>query len=156
MRPKNVQNQERLPVDNSGAAFSDRDAKYSVHQESEEYECDIWRGIRETDASWTWRSKDKKIKYEYNLTWMREKVVLKISERARGLQRRPVRHSSFSSPISFTRLLSTMSTSGLKAIAPVPTAADFLDIVLSKTQRKTPTVRIYSRSLKTTPGGLTM
>jgi nucleolar GTP-binding protein len=32
-----------------------------------------------------------------------------------------------------------MSTSGLKAIAPVPTAADFLDIVLSKTQRKTPT-----------------
>ena len=35
----------------------------------------------------------------------------------------------------------TMSTSGLKAIAPVPTAADFLDIVLSKTQRKTPTVR---------------
>lgn len=37
----------------------------------------------------------------------------------------------------------TMSTSGLKAIAPVPTAADFLDIVLSKTQRKTPTVRLY-------------
>ncbi|KAH6906514.1 GTP binding protein 4 [Coprinopsis sp. MPI-PUGE-AT-0042] len=33
-----------------------------------------------------------------------------------------------------------MSTSGLKAITPVPTAADFLDIVLSKTQRKTPTV----------------
>ena len=33
-----------------------------------------------------------------------------------------------------------MSTSGLKAIAPVPSAADFLDIVLSKTQRKTPTV----------------
>ena len=33
-----------------------------------------------------------------------------------------------------------MSTSGLKAIAPVPTAADFLDIVLSKTPRKTPTV----------------
>ena len=33
-----------------------------------------------------------------------------------------------------------MATSGLKAIAPVPTAADFLDIVLSKTQRKTPTV----------------
>ncbi|KAG6375573.1 P-loop containing nucleoside triphosphate hydrolase protein [Boletus reticuloceps] len=33
-----------------------------------------------------------------------------------------------------------MSTSGLKAIAPVPTAADFLDIVLSRTQRKTPTV----------------
>ena len=32
------------------------------------------------------------------------------------------------------------ATSGLKAIAPVPTAADFLDIVLSKTQRKTPTV----------------
>ncbi|KZV89387.1 GTP binding protein 4 [Exidia glandulosa HHB12029] len=29
---------------------------------------------------------------------------------------------------------------GLKAIAPVPTASDFLDIVLSKTQRKTPTV----------------
>ena len=38
------------------------------------------------------------------------------------------------------RLYSKMSTSGLKAIAPVPTAADFLDIVLSKTQRKTPTV----------------
>jgi hypothetical protein len=35
-----------------------------------------------------------------------------------------------------------MSTSGLKAIAPVPTAADFLDIVLSKTQRKTPTASI--------------
>ncbi|TFY62875.1 hypothetical protein EVG20_g6545 [Dentipellis fragilis] len=33
-----------------------------------------------------------------------------------------------------------MSTSGLKAISPVPTATDFLDIVLSKTQRKTPTV----------------
>ncbi|KAI0731601.1 P-loop containing nucleoside triphosphate hydrolase protein [Fomitopsis betulina] len=33
-----------------------------------------------------------------------------------------------------------MSTSGLKQISPVPTAADFLDIVLSKTQRKTPTV----------------
>ncbi|KAJ7049965.1 P-loop containing nucleoside triphosphate hydrolase protein [Mycena amicta] len=33
-----------------------------------------------------------------------------------------------------------MSTSGLKTIAPVPTAADFLDIVLSRTQRKTPTV----------------
>ena len=38
-------------------------------------------------------------------------------------------------------VLTIMSTSGLKAIAPVPTAADFLDIVLSKTQRKTPTVR---------------
>ena len=34
-----------------------------------------------------------------------------------------------------------MSTSGLKAIAHVPKASDFLDIVLSKTQRKTPTVR---------------
>ncbi|KIJ54667.1 hypothetical protein M422DRAFT_24573 [Sphaerobolus stellatus SS14] len=33
-----------------------------------------------------------------------------------------------------------MATRGLKAIAPVPTANDFLDIVLSKTQRKTPTV----------------
>ncbi|KAI6021588.1 P-loop containing nucleoside triphosphate hydrolase protein [Pisolithus microcarpus] len=33
-----------------------------------------------------------------------------------------------------------MSTSGLKAISPVPTATDFLDIVLSRTQRKTPTV----------------
>jgi nucleolar GTP-binding protein len=33
-----------------------------------------------------------------------------------------------------------MATKGLKAIAPVPTSADFLDIVLSKTQRKTPTV----------------
>lgn len=38
--------------------------------------------------------------------------------------------------------MSTTSTSGLKAIAPVPKAADFLDIVLSKTQRKTPTVRL--------------
>jgi hypothetical protein len=37
-------------------------------------------------------------------------------------------------------LYAKMSTSGLKAIAPVPTATDFLDIVLSKTQRKTPTV----------------
>ena len=37
-----------------------------------------------------------------------------------------------------------MSTSGLKAIAPVPKASDFLDIVLSKTQRKTPTVRTLS------------
>ncbi|KAF8312872.1 P-loop containing nucleoside triphosphate hydrolase protein [Clavulina sp. PMI_390] len=33
-----------------------------------------------------------------------------------------------------------MATKSLKAIAPVPTSADFLDIVLSKTQRKTPTV----------------
>ncbi|KIJ29659.1 hypothetical protein M422DRAFT_268881 [Sphaerobolus stellatus SS14] len=33
-----------------------------------------------------------------------------------------------------------MATRGLKAIASVPTADDFLDIVLSKTQRKTPTV----------------
>ncbi|KAG8883749.1 Nucleolar GTP-binding protein 1 [Tulasnella sp. 331] len=33
-----------------------------------------------------------------------------------------------------------MATKGLKGIAPVPTASDFLDIVLSKTQRKTPTV----------------
>ncbi|CAH7674469.1 nucleolar GTP-binding protein 1 [Phakopsora pachyrhizi] len=33
-----------------------------------------------------------------------------------------------------------MATKGLKSIAPVPTASDFLDIVLSKTQRKTPTV----------------
>ncbi|KZO95627.1 putative NOG1-nucleolar G-protein required for 60S ribosomal subunit biogenesis [Calocera viscosa TUFC12733] len=33
-----------------------------------------------------------------------------------------------------------MASKGLKGIAPVPTAADFLDIVLSKTQRKTPTV----------------
>ncbi|KAF8532522.1 P-loop containing nucleoside triphosphate hydrolase protein [Gautieria morchelliformis] len=33
-----------------------------------------------------------------------------------------------------------MATKGLKAITPVPTANDFLDIVLSKTQRKTPTV----------------
>ncbi|KAG9098471.1 Nucleolar GTP-binding protein 1 [Ceratobasidium sp. 370] len=33
-----------------------------------------------------------------------------------------------------------MATKGLKSIAPVPTAADFLDIILSKTQRKTPTV----------------
>lgn len=35
----------------------------------------------------------------------------------------------------------TMATKSLKSIAPVPTAADFLDIVLSKTQRKTPTVK---------------
>ncbi|EJU04474.1 P-loop containing nucleoside triphosphate hydrolase protein, partial [Dacryopinax primogenitus] len=33
-----------------------------------------------------------------------------------------------------------MASKGLKGIAPVPTATDFLDIVLSKTQRKTPTV----------------
>ncbi|KAG0148796.1 hypothetical protein CROQUDRAFT_669657 [Cronartium quercuum f. sp. fusiforme G11] len=33
-----------------------------------------------------------------------------------------------------------MATKGLKAIAPVPNASDFLDIILSKTQRKTPTV----------------
>ncbi|KAB5591297.1 Nucleolar GTP-binding protein [Ceratobasidium theobromae] len=33
-----------------------------------------------------------------------------------------------------------MAAKGLKSIAPVPTANDFLDIVLSKTQRKTPTV----------------
>ncbi|KAG8913664.1 Nucleolar GTP-binding protein 1, partial [Tulasnella sp. 408] len=32
-----------------------------------------------------------------------------------------------------------MAAKGLKGIAPVPTANDFLDIVLSKTQRKTPT-----------------
>ena len=35
------------------------------------------------------------------------------------------------------------TTKGLKAIAPVPTAMDFLDIVLNKTQRKTPTVSSY-------------
>ena len=40
------------------------------------------------------------------------------------------------------------ATKGLEAIAPVPTAADFLDIVLSKTQRKTPTVRkLYGHRL---------
>ena len=33
-----------------------------------------------------------------------------------------------------------MTAGGLKAIAPVPTATEFLDIILSKTQRKTPTV----------------
>ncbi|KAF8324474.1 uncharacterized protein EI90DRAFT_3157382 [Cantharellus anzutake] len=33
-----------------------------------------------------------------------------------------------------------MATKGLKGIAPVPSASDFLDIILSKTQRKTPTV----------------
>ncbi|KAG8710614.1 Nucleolar GTP-binding protein 1 [Ceratobasidium sp. 395] len=33
-----------------------------------------------------------------------------------------------------------MATKGLKSIAPVPTASDFLDIILSRTQRKTPTV----------------
>jgi len=33
-----------------------------------------------------------------------------------------------------------MATKGLKGIAPVPSANDFLDIILSKTQRKTPTV----------------
>lgn len=33
-----------------------------------------------------------------------------------------------------------MAAKGIKPIAPVPTANDFLDIVLSKTQRKTPTV----------------
>lgn len=50
----------------------------------------------------------------------------------------------------------TMSTSGLKAIAPVPTAADFLDIVLSKTQRKTPTVRRYILHTKLKIKSLTM
>ncbi|KAK2464362.1 hypothetical protein APHAL10511_003819 [Amanita phalloides] len=54
------------------------------------------------------------------------------------------------------------STSGLKPIAPVPTVADFLDIVLSKTQRKTPTVihknfkisrirNFYMRKVRFTP-----
>ncbi|KAG8970159.1 Nucleolar GTP-binding protein 1 [Tulasnella sp. 419] len=33
-----------------------------------------------------------------------------------------------------------MASKGLKGISPVPTANDFLDIILSKTQRKTPTV----------------
>ncbi|KAF5335145.1 hypothetical protein D9611_010849 [Ephemerocybe angulata] len=45
-----------------------------------------------------------------------------------------------------------MSTSGLKAIAPVPTAADFLDIVLSKTQRKTPTVIHKNFKISRIPG----
>ncbi|KAF6765406.1 P-loop containing nucleoside triphosphate hydrolase protein [Ephemerocybe angulata] len=52
--------------------------------------------------------------------------------------RRERRRNRF--PLLPTPLQLKMSTSGLKAIAPVPTAADFLDIVLSKTQRKTPTV----------------
>lgn len=30
--------------------------------------------------------------------------------------------------------------SGLKSIAPVPSATDFIDVILSGTQRKTPTV----------------
>ena len=34
----------------------------------------------------------------------------------------------------------TTQRGALKQIAPVPTANDFLDIVLSKTQRKLPTV----------------
>lgn len=37
-------------------------------------------------------------------------------------------------------LVDTMSATLKASIAPVPTANDFLDIVLSKTQRKTPTV----------------
>lgn len=36
--------------------------------------------------------------------------------------------------------MASHAVGGLKAIAPVPTASDFLDIILSKTQRKTPTV----------------
>lgn len=48
--------------------------------------------------------------------------------------------SAYSTLACVHDLIVKMSTSGLKAIAPVPKAADFLDIVLSKTQRKTPTV----------------
>jgi nucleolar GTP-binding protein len=33
-----------------------------------------------------------------------------------------------------------MSVNGLKAITPVPNVNDFLDIILSSVQRKTPTV----------------
>lgn len=33
-----------------------------------------------------------------------------------------------------------MSVNGLKAITPVPNVTDFLDIILSSVQRKTPTV----------------
>lgn len=36
-----------------------------------------------------------------------------------------------------------MASKGLKQISPVPTSVDFLDIVLSKTQRKTPTVSLF-------------
>lgn len=62
-----------------------------------------------------------------------------VVDNTRGKQIKPkILVSSKRPPCS---VLTTMSTSGLKAIAPVPTAADFLDIVLSKTQRKTPTVR---------------
>ena len=32
------------------------------------------------------------------------------------------------------------SVSGLQSIAPVPTASDFIDVVLNMTMRKTPTV----------------
>lgn len=38
------------------------------------------------------------------------------------------------------RLLRSMSLYNFKKIEPVPTASDFIDIILSKTQRKTPTV----------------
>lgn len=41
------------------------------------------------------------------------------------------------------------ATRGMKAIAPVPTASDFLDIVLNKTQRKTPTVKHCNASMRT-------
>lgn len=63
----------------------------------------------------------------------------------RAVQTPPALHPglvvSHFAPLEY--LVFEMSTSGLKAISPVPTAAEFLDIVLSKTQRKTPTVRTY-------------
>jgi hypothetical protein len=43
-------------------------------------------------------------------------------------------------PSYLRKLLETMSVNGLKAITPVPNVNDFLDIILSSVQRKTPTV----------------
>lgn len=51
--------------------------------------------------------------------------------------------ASATSPLTYLKITlkkGMATTKGLKAIAPVPTATDFLDIILSKTQRKTPTV----------------
>lgn len=82
----------------------------------------------------------------YYVTEIWERSALQDDEHAVcSSELSPLFHFSLPFFISFKALGKgrTMSTSGLKAIAPVPTATDFLDIVLSRTQRKTPTVRFF-------------
>lgn len=47
-----------------------------------------------------------------------------------------------------TTTIAMASKTAFNAISPVPTATDFLDIVLSKTQRKTPTVSHPAKTIE--------